>query len=232
MKTLNQNKRINLKTVITTCVLGITLFSSCKKEELDSSKPMGTSQNNSSTSAKKADASFGFITVGNEWKYAVTTSGGNTDTSISFMVEMKTKITHDLGDGFYNEDVSASITDEGRSIKIYTAKGHRDANGWSEVDNKGNLSYFLSANPAIGELTFKIVNNDTMFFKVVALDENITVPAGNFSCVKVHNYNSQNTVIGDCFYSLTKGLIKSNQNADNGEFNVNIKMELTGINFN
>lgn len=159
----------------------IVAFVGCKKDD---------SNNDNTTPAAEP-----FLKVGHEMVYEFTTSSQG----VNMTGEISYKVIEDLGNGSYKIEQTTQMT----GIPAQTSY-----DTWTK-DNAFGMGKDMST-AKVGDSWTEANAGITYTTTVTSVSENVTVPAGTFTCVKLEQVQSNNTSITNNFYvHIVYGMIYS-----------------------
>ncbi|MBN1340722.1 MAG: hypothetical protein JXA03_15440 [Bacteroidales bacterium] len=190
----------------------IIAFVSCSKDKDDDNNNNNNNTNPPATS---------FLKTGNEWsyEYTMTTEG------IAMTGDITYQVMEDLGNGTYK--VKQTTSAQGippNSVELF----------WTEDDAFGLEADMTDVK--VGDTWTETDEGITYTTTVVSVSEDMTVPAGTFSCIKLKGTQSDDdSIINYFYYHKTYGMIYSDVTSKDeyeGEIIVvNMKMKLKSKNF-
>jgi len=179
-------KTLKLKTLAVVVLLSTTIFTSCEKDEL----PKPTTNPNPFEPAMK---------VGDEAYYNVIMNTQTHENNFSI------RVIEDLGN--FKLKVVSVLQMFGVSDTVIW---YEDNTGFYRIEEDGNKTLIASPNPNVGDTSYHVSGNDTIYRVVLEIDTAITVPLGTFNCMKIKEY-----IGGYNNYSIEyiddKGLVKFEQ---------------------
>jgi hypothetical protein len=161
-----------------------------------------------------------YLKVGNEWTYDlnVTTSG------INMTGDFKYEVMEHMADGTYK--VVETIVLEGIPDQTETYY-------WTE-DDVFNIGHDMS-DVSVGDTWEETEDGVTYTTTVISTGEDITVPAGTFSCIKLKLTQSDNDYESFSYYNQSYGLIFMESTMEEEEqgivYTVEMEMKLKSKNF-
>lgn len=194
-----------LRNVILLSTTFATLLSSCKKEA--EIRP----------EIKKEPDFTSSIKIGQQSIFQATGNFGNGIQTIKNFMTVKT--VENSGNNIFKAQVLMPMFNVIDTMIIEVTP-----TGVFEQLKEGGKKLIASKDPKIGDVSFTVSGRDTTFRKVMEIDASVTVPAGNFNCIKIKEYHS-----GNHDYSIEcidKGLIKVEQFGS-----MPIKIELSSRNY-
>jgi hypothetical protein len=170
----------------------------CNKDDDDNGDPSG---------------GVDYLKVGNEWVYElnVTSSGFNMTGDMSYSVEEK------MADGTYKVVETTEFAGAPAQSETYY---------WTE-DDVFNIGHDMS-DVSVGDSWDETEDGVTYTTEVIALNENVTVPAGTFSCTKLKNTESDDdTLESFSYFNDSYGMIQIELTSQEEEGGVVVTMEMT-----
>lgn len=162
----------------------------------------------------------GYLKVGNTWVYDldVTTAG------FSMAGEFTYEVLEEMADGTFK------VTE---TMEIPNFPAQPDTLYWTDDDVFG-IGHDMS-NVSVGDSWDETEDGVTYTTTVMAMNEDVTVPAGTFVCTKLKSTQSDDDTEGFAYYNEDYGMIKSEATVteeDQGvEYTVDMLMQLKSKNF-
>lgn len=161
-----------------------------------------------------------YLKVGNEWVYELVM----TSTGITFNGEFMYEVMEEMDNGTFRVVETTEISSFPAQTETYY---------WTE-DDVFNIGHDLS-NVNVGDTWDETDDGVTYTTEIVAKGEDVTVPAGTFSCTKLKSTQSDDDSETFAYYNESYGMIMmeaSNEEEDEGVvYTVEMKMELKSKNF-
>lgn len=134
------------------------------------------------TDPPTVDNNFTFAKVGNKWTYKVT--------SESHISDMTQEIIKDMGNHIYKVETIYQGASFGTVYLFWYVNGEEisfntDSTGLSKNFLFNNSTEVNKTYMSIIEYSPFMQRGDTVYAKILSLDESVTVPAGTFSCIKI-----------------------------------------------
>ena len=194
-----------IKSIVTSVLLLLTMFTACKKETEPAPQPL-------------TPPFVSTMKVGDESIFDITGNFGGGNAHYNNAVTIKT--IKDLGGNNYYMTTNIPMFNVADTMTVYI-----DNRGAWDKQKNGQMRLLGSSNPMKGAVTYAVTGSDTTFTKVVDINMSVTVPAGTFSCTEIKEFYSNSS---DYRISYTsKGLVKMQQYGS-----MPITFELRSRNFN
>jgi hypothetical protein len=128
------------------------------------------------------DNNFTFAKVGNKWTFKVTSDSHTSD--------MTQEIIKDMGNHIYKVETIYQGASFGTVYLFWYVNGEEMS---FNTDSSGlHKNFLFNSSSEVNKTYMSIVeyspflqSGDTVYAKILSLDESVTVPAGTFSCIKI-----------------------------------------------
>lgn len=172
------------------------------------------------TDPPAVDNNFTFAKVGNKWTYKVT--------SESHISDMTQEIIKDMGNHIYKVETIYQGASFGTVYLFWYVNGEEisfnsDSTGISKNFMFDSSTEVNKTYMSIVEYSPFLQRGDTVYAKILSLDESVTVPAGTFSCIKIQVWGGTTSSMSESmvYFNRKVGQIKQTSAQMNLELKLN-----------